>query len=46
MSARYSLRHNVLAKYILNDIIKKSFHIYYESREPEYVKKIYDIEFW
>ena len=50
MSARYylPLRHDALANYVLKEIIKKNHphYNYQESREPEYVKKIENKEYW
>ena len=50
MSARYylPLRHDALANYVLKEIIKKNHphYKYQESREPEYVKKIENKEYW
>ena len=50
MSARYylPLRHGALAKYVLKLIIEKNHPNmkYRESNEPEYIRKIDNMEYW
>ena len=50
MSARYylPLRHDALAKYVLKAVIRKKHpeHQYCNSRDPEYVLKLDNVEYW